>query len=523
MLGLLVGVVLPPPTPMGSVVAGPSGVGGIGTQAVAMPSVGGQAPFSARLKEIDPRKRASFRFGGGRGGVSLGEAVPVGDFNGDNRPDFAVSQIRLSRGGQKYAGAVYVVFGQRGNRTLDARMPHTYGVAIAGAFGQERGDYGDYFGTHIVGVGDVNGDGRSDLAVSAPYSNYGGEDTGSVYVIYGRKRTGTLDVRRLGQAGVRVDGDRNNQLPTVGTRAGDLNGDGLSDLLLEASGNAYVVFGRPTSLTVTLSDLGKRGKLLGTFSGGASLAAVGDVNGDGIDDLMIGHPAADLLDRGEDTGAAWVVFGSPHLKALRVDQIGQGGGCGTQGFRIDGPFGLIPLKTDDGAGLGEVVFGVGDINGDGYADVLTNARGTNSRPKFDLNSLVVVFGGACVPPRVDTKIPGSLWFEITNPLNYDGLWARPLRDVTNDGLSDFSVHAVTRDGYYRVFIVAGRERLESFSITQFSADDGWVITRPDRRRDFYGLAGIRSRHRDGTRDLLIVDESSDFRGREGAGVVYYID
>lgn len=181
------------------------------------------------------------------------------------------------------------------------------GLMIAG------GAAGDALGAAVASAGDLNGDGPEDLVVGAPGSDAGGADSGQAYVLYGKPIT-TLDegfssivqaTHLSGSDGLILSGSEPGR--AVGSSvasAGDINADGLADLLLGAPGSAtlagevHVVFGSPDVATNGATDLATLDGVVGfTASAGASgdllgsaVAAAGDVNDDGIGDVLISAP-----------------------------------------------------------------------------------------------------------------------------------------------------------------------------------------------------------------------------------------
>src|SRR3954451_12249930 len=123
----------------------------------------------------------------------------------------------------------------------------------------------------VADAGDVNGDGLEDATVGAPYVNPNGRrDAGTAYVVFGRSDGQSIDLARLGSGGFRIDGAQ--QLDHLGwsvAGAGDVNGDGLADLVVgardadnngrNASGSAYVIFGRRSAAAVGTRNLGANG------------------------------------------------------------------------------------------------------------------------------------------------------------------------------------------------------------------------------------------------------------------------
>ena len=166
----------------------------------------------------------------------------------------------------------------------------------------------------VSSAGDVNGDGLADLVIGAFHSDPNGSSSGSTYFVFGKKWNNSpvqLSDIADGDGGFVVNGESsNNYSGSSVSSAGDVNGDGLSDLIIGAkgsnhsgkdSGSSYVVFGKKGNTSVELSDIADaRGggfAIHGAAEGdqsGWSVSSAGDVNRDGLSDLIIGTPFADF-------------------------------------------------------------------------------------------------------------------------------------------------------------------------------------------------------------------------------------
>jgi len=252
---------------------------------------------------------------------------------------------------------------------VDRDLLADYGLRIEGGEGGESRT-----GAAVSGAGDVNGDGRPDAIIAAPdASQHRRTAAGSVYVVFGQATSTTVDLNALGADGMRIDGAvAFDRLGTSVAGAGDLNADGMADVLIGApganangrtnSGAVYVVLGRADGATIDLESLGAAGyRVSGALANdeiGQSVAAGGDANGDGRNDILLGSVKADGNAR-TNSGAAWVIFGAASPADVELDALG------TAGYRLDGP-----AAFDE---LGGTVSNAGDIDGDGFADILVGS------------------------------------------------------------------------------------------------------------------------------------------------------
>ena len=301
-----------------------------------------------------------------RSGFSVSNA---GDINGDGFGDLIVGTKQTG-----VPGASYVVFGHGGGFAADLNLG-----ALNGSNGFRLSGAGarDYSGRSVSAAGDVNGDGFADLIVSSPYADANGADSGASYVVFGHSGAFASDVglgALDGTTGFKLSGAAaDDHSGHSVSNAGDINGDGFADLIVGAdranssSGASYVVFGHggPFAANLNLGALdGMNGFTLpgqasGDF-GGNSVSGAGDVNGDGFDDLIVGAPGADP--NGSSSGASYVVFGHAGAFAATLDL---GALDGTNGFKLPGVAGNNLS--------GYSVSAAGDVNGDGFADVIVGA------------------------------------------------------------------------------------------------------------------------------------------------------
>jgi hypothetical protein len=258
----------------------------------------------------------------------------------------------------------------------------------------------------------------------------------------------TIELSALnGTDGFRLDGIDNGDFAGGSVAAADLNGDGFDDVVIGArgadplgrafAGEAYVVFGAPSfTSALALSALdGTNGfRLDGTFSvdlAGGAVAAAGDVNGDGFEDILIGAYGAGGV------GFTYVVFGhaGSYPSAMSLSALN-----GTNGFRLDGFAG--------GGESGRAVAGAGDINGDGFDDILIGARRADPGGVVNAGESYLVFGKASFPSALAlSSLNGSNGFRLTGAAanDYSGTAVAGGGDFNKDGFDDILIGAPFAD------------------------------------------------------------------------------
>ncbi|MFW9995952.1 MAG: integrin alpha, partial [Candidatus Odinarchaeota archaeon] len=291
----------------------------------------------------------------------------AGDVNNDGYDDILIGAPASCNGeiDLQGAGQTFLILGRP---TTDWQMDLDLSAANASFIGEDRSDNS---GHSVAGAGDVNNDGFDDILIGAPGDDDGGNNAGQTYLILGRPTANWQMDLDLSAASASFIGEGSD--PILGDHsgssvagAGDVNNDGYDDILIGASynnesgtlaGQTYLILGRPTAnwqmdLDLSAADASFIGELGGDHSGG-SVAGAGDVNNDGYDDILIAAPGSGAV------GQTYLILGRP-----------------TANWQMD-----LDLSAASASFIGEYlgdcsgysVAGAGDVNKDGYDDILIGA------------------------------------------------------------------------------------------------------------------------------------------------------
>ncbi|MBK7305565.1 MAG: FG-GAP repeat protein [Chitinophagaceae bacterium] len=357
----------------------------------------------------------------------------AGDVNGDGYGDIIIGAPNYDDGANANEGRAFVYHGSAAGLSVSpSGTPDDADQAAAA------------FGLSVSPAGDVNGDGYSDVIIGAPnYDDGANTNEGRAFVYYGSS-TG------LSASPNSTPDDANQLNATFGTSvslAGDVNGDGYSDVIIGANqyddgantneGGAFVYYGSATGLAASPSALiASADQIAANF--GTAVASAGDVNGDGYSDVIIG---ANLYDDGVNTdeGRAFVHYGSA-------------AGLSTTP-------GAVPDDADlANAHFGFKIAGAGDVNGDGYSDIIVGAQlytdGANTQ-----EGRVFIYHGSAIGL---SAAPNSIHGDADQSTAWFSSGVASAGDLNGDGYSDIIIGSLFYDdgannNEGRAFVYNGNE------------------------------------------------------------------
>lgn len=433
-------------------------------------------------------------------GSTVISVASAGDVNGDGYTDVIVGSSNYDNGGIK-EGAIFLFHGSI-TGVLDANADSVLESNMSQAL----------FGESVASAGDVNGDGYGDVIVGAPTLRNSSGARGAAFIFHG-SANGIVGVD-LTAAAIKIKSDEDfSELGHSVAAAGDVNGDGFDDVIIGANryganseGAAFVFHGSENGVignTLQLANATITSDQV-TASLGFSVAAAGDVNGDGFGDVIVG---ASLYDNGEtDEGVAFVFNGSA------TGIVGTGPATADARLESDRAF----------SRFGQSVSSAGDVNGDGYDDVIVGAWRYQSPPIGD--GAAFIFHGSASGVASGSPVSANTVLRSDKQSDSFGLSVASAGDANGDGYSDVIVGAPRR----RNSLALGNNLRGAAFIFHGSA--GGVISNvagaadtrllSDQSNSSYGsnVASAGDVNGDGFSDI-IVGRSSSFVG--GAAFVHH--
>ncbi|HLO87233.1 MAG TPA: DUF4114 domain-containing protein [Nostocaceae cyanobacterium] len=455
-----------------------------------------------------------------------------GDINGDGIDDIVIGAERgdlVQRIISKFyitstKAKTYVIFGTNNSFGTNLKVSQLDG---SNGFVINALNYNDYLGASVSSSGDINGDGFDDLIVGSPYPTVRGPYAfvqyylGKSYVVFGKNSSfnASFDLTSLnGNNGFSIqDKIEGTEFGKVVSYAGDINNDGIDDVIINAPNNTgdnygytYVLFGSKNGFDTqfNISNLnGKNGFTIKTRPGylnpSNAVSTAGDINDDGIDDLIIGVAAAFLENQ---IGEIYVVFGSDkgfnsNLDVSTLD--------GSNGFKIN--------IRDREHYIGQSVSNAGDVNGDGIDDLIIGAPG-NFYPNFPSGLCYVLFGSKNGFGSTFNlaNLDGKNGFVIVGAANqgdrsdYFGEIVTSAGDINGDGLGDIIISAQRAnpngENSGQSYVIFGSKSGFSsrLSVSDLNGKNGFIINGAARgNRAGISISGGGDINGDGIDDLVI--------------------
>jgi hypothetical protein len=431
-------------------------------------------------------------------------ATTAGDFNGDGYDDLLLGVAGSSQSG------VYVIYGnaQGEGLNLDKDPIMSNGVIAADQGFKIQGR--DYFGTAVSGIGDVNGDGFADVLIGASSDSQGGSNAGAAFVVYGSADPAALNLSSGTIAAARgfkiVSGKGSIALGGSVSGVGDFNGDGIADFIIGApslgvnsdGGSAYLVYGKTNGSTLTLgadySIAATDGLLLSGSAAdraGFSVSGAGDINGDGLADVIVGAPSS----LANNNGASYVIFGG--ATGGNMDALVTAG----KGFKISGSTGTNGFQT------GSSVKSAGDVNGDGFADLIV-ATDTNQ----PYTAAYVVYGSATPTSMTisNAALAASQGFRIFSGATTGAVLGQvsSAGDINGDGFADMIVGSNKGSSYVVYGSATGAD--VDLTAATIAASKGFKLTysTANNATNAQDVAFAGDFDGDGLTDLVIAEQSS---------------
>ncbi len=350
-------------------------------------------------------------------------AIGAGDLDADGHDDLVIGSQDNDEGGED-AGQVYVVLGKGAGWAVDVVLSQ----ADASFLGEAAGDG---LGRQLAAVGDVDGDGRHDLLLGSPYNEEGGTGAGQLYLVLGHDSGWQRDLDVGSAAAGSFLGTPGGSIGGSVAGVGDVNGDGLDDLMIgrQYPYEAILVLGATSGWTMDQDiQQAASGSFIGDDDHLLVVAGAGDVDGDGYDDVLLG----DSWDYGESHwGKVYLIRGSSTGWTLGMDPSAAD---------------TVFMAEEQGDSAGSCLASAGDVNGDGLDDFLIGA------PHFgegnqDPGKAYLILGNAGNWPAEWDLADAHASFLGMQEQDYLSNDLAALGDLDGDGYDDFMIGAPYNDDF----------------------------------------------------------------------------
>ena len=373
----------------------------------------------------------------------FGSAVAaIGDLESDGVIDFAAGAPGDDDGGPD-RGAVWVLFmNDDGTVDIEQKISDTEGnLALVSVL-----DDNDQFGSAVAELGDLNGDGFRDIAVGAPLDDDGGTDRGAVWILFLNADGTVLSRQKISDSVIGLFDilEDNDQFGGAIANIGDLNNDRLPEIAVGARlsddgggdrGAVWILFlARDGSVLNGRKISDTNGDFAGSLQDGdhfgSSIAGIGDLDADGVEDIAVGATGDD--DGGVDRGAVWVLFMNADGTVRFEQKLSEG----------SGNFGGL----NDNDHFGSAVTGLGDYNGDGIVDIAAGAERDNDGGT-DRGAVWIMFmdsNGELISSSKVSSTSGNFAGPLTDGVLFGSALAQP-GDLDRDGTIDIVAGAKRDD------------------------------------------------------------------------------
>jgi hypothetical protein len=414
----------------------------------------------------------------------------AGDVNGDGYNDVIIGAYQAPYSGSAGPGRAYIFYG--GPSFASNLAVGSANVMITGTTAPDR------FGNSVATAGDVNGDGYSDVIIGAyqAASYYG-----RAYIFYGGSSLGSSI--SANSANVVIAGNSGDRLGISVATAGDVNGDGNSDVIVGAhynsNGFAYIFYGGSLGASISANNADVRitgGASFDDF--GISVDSAGDVNRDGYSDVIVGADTQGA----SNNGRAYIFYGSPSL--------GTGISAENANVRITGD-----AANDN---LGSPVASAGDVNGDGYSDVILGAYKAPYSGGAGPGRAYIFYGGS-MSATMSASSANVIISGSAAANNFGGSVASA-GDINGDGYSDVIVGANNIDtGAGRAYIYYGGSLGASISANSANI---MILGGTGGYGDYFGysVASAGDVNGDGYSDIIAGAYQAPYSGSAGPGRAY---